>query len=516
MTDGKGTHDSQPKEEHQQPTCIDWQQGKNLAACIVEMYDRDLWTDVKFHCKDHEEEKTIQAHKIVLAARSPVFQAMFFGPCADRTNEVTLKDTKKNIMLLFLRYIYSDTVSLTKETAVSLMEMAHCYQVSSLVHFCADFLATVITPDNACEILTRALLYELTSLKEVCCSFIDNHAQLVLKSEGFINLSESTLLYILKGDTLFAKEDEILEAAEKWSRRRVLESRLDENGTNIRTFLGQSFYQLRLPTMSHKSLIDNVSRKGYFSVEEYSDIAGYINKVPGISVSTNSCVTRLPEVETVEVNVETEHEVIIEKIATLFEITVSKDVTLANIVFSKLKPHLKDTKCLYTTERSIEKFCGNENMAISCRQFQNEVIKINDVQGRLGQKYSVSVLHPFRGDVLDNLDLPLSVSIAIEPLKLRCNFKLEQNKLEDGRVNLTPSPVLKKSDSPYVVQIDVQYSCGNGVQIKTRDNKRKRNLTFLTDNIKVQSDGLKKDTLVGIKSLGFVNFSNRVKHRNLE
>lgn len=45
----------------------------------------------------------LRAHKIVLAARSPVFQAQFFGPCAEKEKTLYIEHARKNIMDLFLR-----------------------------------------------------------------------------------------------------------------------------------------------------------------------------------------------------------------------------------------------------------------------------------------------------------------------------------------------------------------------------------------------------------------------------
>jgi hypothetical protein len=82
---------------------VGWQHAKGLAACMLEIYNQILWTDVTFHCKDHPEVATIKAHKIVLAARSPVFQAMFFGPCADKNDQVELEHVTWETFDLFLR-----------------------------------------------------------------------------------------------------------------------------------------------------------------------------------------------------------------------------------------------------------------------------------------------------------------------------------------------------------------------------------------------------------------------------
>ncbi|XP_053401198.1 BTB/POZ domain-containing protein 6-like [Mercenaria mercenaria] len=439
----------------------DWQQGKSLGACMVELFDRGLWTDVKFHLKNLKQEQTIQAHKIVLAARSPVFQAMFFGHCADRKTEIELKDVEKDIFLLFLRYIYSDTVTLSEKNASAVLEMAHYYQVSSLVKFCADFLTTIITTKNCCEILTFAMFYKLPSLKTSCCAFIDSNAEQVLKSGCFLDLSAECLLYILKGDTFFAKEEDILEAAERWSRKKFLQSGEEDNSTNIRKTLGESFYQLRLPTMSNKALLDNISRKGYFSIEEYANIAAFINKVPDVNLSTNSCVPRVAEVETLTVQIDDgctyAYSEPKDQLSVSYDFFISKDVALSNFVFSKIEPYL-------------------------------------EYQWRSTTKLP------------DNIDLILSGSVIIKCLKFEQNFTLRQQQDENVKINISPLLVLRKRETPYCVEINIEYKYKN-IQMKTKLDRNKNRISNDSGNISVCSVGYEDFSV--IKSIGFLNFSNR-------
>lgn len=95
--------DKAVKDEVPSSMKIDWQLGKALGECMLEMYDCRLWTDVKFRCEDHEEGEFIQAHKLILAARSPVFQALFFGPCSQQNDEVDMKAARSETLCLFLR-----------------------------------------------------------------------------------------------------------------------------------------------------------------------------------------------------------------------------------------------------------------------------------------------------------------------------------------------------------------------------------------------------------------------------
>ncbi|XP_053401103.1 BTB/POZ domain-containing protein 1-like [Mercenaria mercenaria] len=494
----------------------DWQQGRYLVSCMKEMYDRSLWTDVKFHCKDHEEEETIQAHKIVLAARSPVFQAMFYGPCADGKDEFELKDTEKDIFLLLLRYIYSDTVTLREENAFALLEMAHFYQVSSLVQFCADYLATVITSDNACETLTFATFYKLTSLKDTCCSFIDNHAEQVLQSEGFMNLSDDSLLYILKGDTLYAKEEDILGAAEKWSKNKAKGSGMEENGTNIRKLLGDSFYYLRLPTMTSKALLEYTSRKGYFSIEEYADISAFVNNVPDIYVSTNSCVARVPEKETVLVNPQDGELGPSNSIGISFKVSVSRNVLLLGFVLGEISPYLKNTKSIYTQEgpeshfprHFVKELRFGENLGtFEYDSYANKAVKFTTLDRPRKRNYYITELEKLDAFALpENLRLDLSGSISINGLDCRQTIELQQLQLEGGEVKLNQPILLEKVKSPCIVNFNLCYSGNSDLQMKARCCKSKESIYSETGCIQIHNI---HGSFAGIRMIRFMNYSNR-------
>ncbi|XP_053401193.1 uncharacterized protein LOC128557616 [Mercenaria mercenaria] len=495
----------------------DWQQGRYLATCMEEMFDRSLWTDVKFHCKDHEEDETIQAHKIVLAARSPVFQAMFYGPCADGKDEFELKDTEKDIFLLLLRYIYSDTVTLREENAFALLEMAHFYQVSSLVNFCADYLATVITPHNVCETLTFAMFYKLTSLKDACCSIIDNHADQVLQSEGFMNLSDACLLYILKGDTLYAKEEDILETTEKWSKNKAKGNGMEENGTNIRKLLGDSFYYLRLPTMTSKALLEYTSRKGYFSIEEYADILAFANKVPDKYVSTNSCVARVPEKETVLVNPQDRGLSELKGISISFEISVSRNVLFLGLVLGEINPCLKNTKPIYTQEGRESHLSGHYvgevryyetfHAEFDYESYVNKAIKITTLHRPSYINYYITELKKLDVFALpESLRLDLSGSISINGLDSRQTFELQQLQLEGGEVSLNQPILLEKIKSPYIVNFNLRYSGNSDLKMKARCCKSDESFSSETGSILVRS---LYGCFAGIKRIRFMNYSNR-------
>jgi len=103
--------------------------------------DRDAFSDVTFSLPDNSQ---LKAHKFVLAMASPVFEAQFFGPFADSSNNnpVTIKDVDSNAFRRLIDCIYkSSTKFLEKEINIKehfqdywlLLQAAHMYLVSNVM-----------------------------------------------------------------------------------------------------------------------------------------------------------------------------------------------------------------------------------------------------------------------------------------------------------------------------------------------------------------------------------------------
>ncbi|CAL4172123.1 unnamed protein product, partial [Meganyctiphanes norvegica] len=81
---------------------------------------------------------SIKAHRLLLAMCSPVFEAMFFGPNSEGPS-VHLPEDPPEAFAWILRYCYTDHVSLPNvDTALQIYQLAHRYQMDSLVAICKD------------------------------------------------------------------------------------------------------------------------------------------------------------------------------------------------------------------------------------------------------------------------------------------------------------------------------------------------------------------------------------------
>ncbi|XP_060589274.1 BTB/POZ domain-containing protein 6-B-like [Ruditapes philippinarum] len=483
-----------------------WQHDKALGDCMIKLYENNLWTDVKFRCKGHDENEGIHAHKIVLAARSPVFQAMFYGPCAEGTEEIVLESTEAETFDLLLRYIYMDKVTLTEGTAASVLETAHFYQVSNLVQFCAAFLATCLTTENVLEILSLAQCYEVKSLCKACCIFIDQNADDVIKSEAFLKLTEENLTYILRGDTFYADEVLLFKKAEEWAQRKLEEGNVTKNGQNIRHILGLSFFYLRLPTMTSERLLNCTRRKGYISIEEYEDIVDFINKVPGTAVTSNSCIPRLPIEEQWHFACGQVTDILSNKIKAKFQAHVSRNIRLKAIELTEIYTHLKYDGPLYSekdgeivTVRDKNLTLSHEGKAIKVRNCFNEIVELKTVFGQ---------------------DLPHDVDVLISgSLKITCHgeeiddekckvfeqyFKFHSTDEEQRVVTLEEPFILEESLSPYTFTVNL-YRNANLITMKTV-RKSENILTSKHGALKVKNIS---GNFAGIRGFCFEHISNR-------
>ncbi|RZC73488.1 hypothetical protein C5167_048968 [Papaver somniferum] len=169
----------------------------------------EIGSDITFQVADEE----FRAHKSILAARSPVFKAMFYGlvgnPDMDTVVVEELDPFTFKAMLLFL---YSDELPETHELSDSdspctsttimrhLLTAADRYNLPRLRQMCGAKLYEDIAANNVAETLALAELHQCLELKTACLKFAAKPENLkeVMKSDGYADLEKSLLTDLLK------------------------------------------------------------------------------------------------------------------------------------------------------------------------------------------------------------------------------------------------------------------------------------------------------------------------------
>ncbi|CAH8563293.1 unnamed protein product [Schistosoma mattheei] len=133
--------------------------------------------------------RQFEAHKAILAARSPVFAAMFgHGMEESRANRVEITDMEPDTVAEVLRYIYTGQVVGMNRLAHELLAAADKYQLERLKTMCEEALVESLSVENACDIFGLADMHNAEQLKAHTLEFIMLHAHDVCETEGYEQL----------------------------------------------------------------------------------------------------------------------------------------------------------------------------------------------------------------------------------------------------------------------------------------------------------------------------------------
>ncbi|XP_065203303.1 protein roadkill-like [Planococcus citri] len=133
--------------------------------------------------------KKYPAHKIILAARSPVFKAMFKHDMKEsRQNCVEIKDTDEKIFQEILRYIYTGKVENLNDIALELVLVAEKYDLAPLKNACLSALGALLSVETVVKILVLADLNDAQCLKAQAIEYIRANLIKVIKSGGWNDL----------------------------------------------------------------------------------------------------------------------------------------------------------------------------------------------------------------------------------------------------------------------------------------------------------------------------------------
>ncbi|CAL5005193.1 unnamed protein product [Urochloa decumbens] len=148
-------------------------------------------------------ETVAAAHRVVLAARSPVFRAELFGPMSDATSpSIALHDVDPAAFRLMVRYIYTDALpgdaelapggADPAETVKNLLAVADRYAIERLKLMCAQRLWEKVTPETFASTLAFAETYSCPELKSKCVGFfaVDRNLKQVIFTDGFLWLMQ--------------------------------------------------------------------------------------------------------------------------------------------------------------------------------------------------------------------------------------------------------------------------------------------------------------------------------------
>lgn len=142
--------------------------------------------------------REFEAHKIILASRSPVFNAMFTSKMKENSkNIVDIEDISEDVFEELLSYIYTGEVNKLNHLAGELIFAADKYQIEDLKIICEHKLITMISIQNCIHLLQVSDAHSLYQLEQKLIPFIKENINKIEESV-FDDLSKSHPNLLLK------------------------------------------------------------------------------------------------------------------------------------------------------------------------------------------------------------------------------------------------------------------------------------------------------------------------------
>ncbi|KAL3812706.1 hypothetical protein ACJIZ3_013974 [Penstemon smallii] len=167
----------------------------DLGESYMQLLERREETDVTFEVDG----KIFYAHKLILATRSPVFRAQFFGPLKEEnTRCIKIEEMHAPVFKALLYFIYCHVIPDLDSKCVAtimthLLAAADRYGIERLKSLCEARLRENIAIDNVVSTLALAEQHGCFQLKSICLEFISLPKNLedIMQTDGFKNLKEN-------------------------------------------------------------------------------------------------------------------------------------------------------------------------------------------------------------------------------------------------------------------------------------------------------------------------------------
>ncbi|KAM7447248.1 protein modification by small protein conjugation [Porites harrisoni] len=210
-------------------------------------------------------EKRVSAHRVVLSACSPYFNAMFTGNLLESQKQVIhLREVDENALHTLVDFAYTGKARVTQENVQLLLPAANMLQLSRVKEICCHFLSQQLHSSNCLGISKFAEAYSCHSLQKKSRKFIQDHFQEVVKHEEFLLLPVGQLTELLKDDNLnVVSEQVVFEALLLWIKHKLPE-RI--------SLLAKLLKYVRLPLLTLRFLTSNYETNELIRADRTSQI----------------------------------------------------------------------------------------------------------------------------------------------------------------------------------------------------------------------------------------------------
>ena len=218
--------------------------------CLVEMRKANTLCDVVIEVGDH----TLSAHRVILAACSSYFSAMFSSDNLEsRGGVVHFKEFNPDAIKSLIDFCYNSCITIDTCNVQELLPAASLFEMKGVVGACCKFLASQLHPSNCLGIRSFASIHNCIGLWSKCNMFMQQRFPEIALHEEFLELGFEEVSKIVCDSNLNVRgEEQVYEAVLSWVRHRDSERR---------EYVSDLLKCVRMPLMSATYLSREVKRE---------------------------------------------------------------------------------------------------------------------------------------------------------------------------------------------------------------------------------------------------------------
>ncbi|XP_062961515.1 actin-binding protein IPP isoform X2 [Cynocephalus volans] len=162
--------------------------------------------------------ETFKVHRLVLAASSPYFAALFTGGMKESSKDIVqILGIEAEIFQILLDFIYTGVVNISVNNVQELIVAADMLQMTEVVILSCEFLKGQIDPLNCIGIFQFSEQIACHDLLEFTENYIHVHFLEVHNGEEFLALTKDQLIKILRSEELNIEDEyQVFLAAMQW------------------------------------------------------------------------------------------------------------------------------------------------------------------------------------------------------------------------------------------------------------------------------------------------------------
>lgn len=163
-------------------------------------------------------ETSFHVHKVVLAAISDYFKAMFSAKMEESMiRTICIQDMDEKSFSCLLDYAYTGNISFTANNVQALLVTANMLGIQKVVDVCCDFLREKLHVSNCLSFLEFAELHSLKTLKYACVKCAGENFRDLVQYDEFLYQNSHIIEMVVSNDNLNVDNEEcVFDFLEQW------------------------------------------------------------------------------------------------------------------------------------------------------------------------------------------------------------------------------------------------------------------------------------------------------------